>query len=231
MSTMVRAAIRETGWHEYSVWEHSAHIREVYTARVRREVPELIYAAQAAELVAARVRPGEVVLDAGCGVGHLWHSLNTRQIPAEYFGIDASSTFIQIGQKFLPDFGLPSERLKVARIENLSGTVDHVLCLNVLSHIDNYHRPLERLLKMARRTVVIRESLAPQGSYHYVTDRFLDAGVELKVYVNTYPLAEVMNFIQSYGWRVHDVVDAYTGGKPQDVIGYPHYWRFLIAEK
>jgi hypothetical protein len=117
------------------------------------------------------------------------------------------------------------------RIEDLDGSVDHTVCLNVLSNIDNYHRPLERLLKMTKRSLILRESLKQGAEYHYVEDRFLDPGVSLNVHVNHYDVQEVCEFIRSYGFKVEQVVDERTGGQAEQVIGYPHYWTFLIADR
>lgn len=107
----------------------------------------------------------------------------------------------------------------------------HNLSLNVLSNLDNYHRPLERLLKCARKTVILRESCKEQASYAYVRDAYLDPGVDLKVYVNAYCLSEFMDFIRSYGFEVDCVLDRRTQGQPEMVIGYPHYWKFFVAQK
>jgi hypothetical protein len=49
--------------------------------------------------------------------------------------------------------------------------------------------------------------------------------------VNHYDLEEVSEFIRGYGYRVQHVVDERTGGKPELVIGYPHYWTFLVADR
>lgn len=231
MNVRERAGVRGDGWQEYSIWEHSRHIRDLYQRRAEKKEIEMTCAAQAAELLRPRVRTGEIVLDAGCGSGYFWHSLAGRHVPAEYVGIDASATLIGAGQAVLPGFGLPADNLRVCRIEDLAGEADHVLCMNVLTHLDNYHRPLERLLRVARRTVIIRESLAEEANYLYVRDTFLDPGVTLKVHVNTYPVAEVIEFMRSYGFRVRQITDDYTGGNVQDVIGYPHYWTFLVGEK
>jgi ubiquinone/menaquinone biosynthesis C-methylase UbiE len=187
--------------------------------------------AQAAELLAPRVQPGDTLLDAGCGSGYFFHALAARRISAEYWGVDASRTLIEIGRQILPGFGLPAERLLHLRLEDLEGEVDHVICLNVLSNIDNYHRPLERLLKMARKSLVLRESLKQVAEYKYVRDAYLDPGVDLKQHVNHYDLDEVMCFIRSYGFAVAQVVDRRTSGQPEMVIGYPHYWTFLVADR
>lgn len=223
--------IRDTGWERFSIWEHSATVRELYARRCRGEEPEMTAHAQAAELLAPLVAPGDVLLDVGCGSGYLFRSLRSRGIPVEYHGIDASPTLVAIGRRHLPEHGLPADRLRVLRVEDLDAEVDHVVCVNVLSNIDNYQRPLERMLLAARKTLILRESLAREASYSYVEDRFLDEGVHLKVHVNTYPLDEVLAFASSYGFRVRPVEDRRTRGEPELVIGHPHHWTFLVADR
>jgi len=187
--------------------------------------------AQAAELLSARIELGDSVLDVGCGSGYFYHSLAIRGLPVEYWGLDACGALIDIGRALLPGFGLPAERLIEARIEDLDGEVDHVVCLNVLSNIDNFHRPLERLLKIARKSVILRESLKDGAEYHYVRDDFLDPGVDLNVYVNHYDVRELTDFAASYGFKSQIIVDRRSGGRPELVIGYPHYWTFVIADR
>ena len=223
--------IRDDGCKSHCIWEHSATVRELYQRRCRREVEEMTSHRQAAELLAPRVKPGETLLDAGCGSGYFYHSLVSRGIPVEYWGVDAAPSLIEIGRAILPAHGLPAERLLPWRIEDLDGTVDHTVCLNVLSNIDNYHRLLERLLKMTRRSLILRESLKKGAEYHFVEDRFLDPGAKLNVHVNHYDVQDVCNFIRRYGFTVHQVIDERTGGKPENVIGYPHYWTFLVADR
>jgi len=221
--------IHGNGWHQYNIWEHSATVRNLYTRRCRLEAEEMTCHQQAATLLKPYVSPGDTLLDVGCGSGYFFYSLRKRSIPVDYWGIDATTALIEIGQQYLPVFGLPAHRLQSMRIEDLGGEVDHVVCINVLSNLDNYHRPLERLLNVAQKTVILRESLGAVGNYAYVTDRFLDEGVNLKVYVNTYPIQEVCDFIRSYGFQVRSIPDRRTGDAPEMVIGYPHYWRFLVA--
>jgi SAM-dependent methyltransferase len=219
------------GWVRYSIWEHSTRVRELYARRCRGEEPEMTCAAQAAELLAPHVAPGDTLLDAGCGSGYFYHSLRARGIPVEYFGIDAAPSLVEIGRRLLPAHGLPPERLRVLRIEDLDGAVDHVVCMNVLSNIDNYHRPLERLLHCARKSLILRESCKDGTEYRYVVDRYLDPGCDLRVYVNAYDTRELMAFVESCGFRVRRVEDRHTGGRVEMVIDYPHYWTFFVAER
>ncbi len=223
--------ILEDGWRKYCIWEHSATVRELYARRCRLEEKEMTCAAQAAELLGPYVTPGDTLVDVGCGSGYFFHSLRKRGIQVEYFGIDAAASLIEIGRTYLPAHGLPPENLRVMRIEDMNGAADHVVCLNVLSNIDNFHRPLERILQVAKKTVILRESCKDQAEYAYVQDRYLDGGHNLKVYVNAYCTHELMAFMADYGFRVITVEDRYTQGKPERVIDYLHHWKFFLAER
>lgn len=219
------------GWEAHNIWQHSRTVRELYIARARDEAEEMTCAAQAAELLQGLARDGESLLDIGCGSGYFLHSLRRRNIPLTYHGIDATRDFIEIGQRELARFGLPATNLQPLRIEDLQGIADHVLCMNVLSNIDNYHKPLERILKSASRSVILRESIAEASSYAFVRDEYLDAGVALNVHVNTYARDEIARFIESYGFRVSFILDRRTKGKPELVIGHPHHWTFVQAQR
>lgn len=223
--------LNKDGWRNNSTWEHSQNVKELYRQRCRREVVEMTAHAQAAELLSSRVKSGETLLDIGCGSGYFYHSLRERSLRLEYWGIDAEPSLIAIGKEELPAYGLPHERLNTLRIEDLSGEFDHVVCINVLTNIDNYHRPLDRILRVAKKSVILRESITNGSSYSYVLDKFLDDGVDLKVHVNHYDKSEVGKFIASYGFSSHFIKDRRSGGLPEMVIGHPHYWTFVLAER
>lgn len=221
--------IHADGWHRFSIWEHSATVREHYARRCRLESEEMTAHRQAVDLLEPHLAAGDTLLDVGCGSGYFYHSLRKRSLPVEYYGIDAAAPLLDIGRGILPQYGLAPERLINMRIEDLSAEVDHVVCINVLSNIDNYHKPLERLLLAARKTVVLRESIADFSRYTYVKDATLDPDVSLNVHVNTYDRTELAAFIEGYGFVVRFHTDEYTGGAPQDVVGYPHWWQFAEA--
>lgn len=223
--------ILSDGWNHYCIWEHSRTVRELYEKRCLGEAEEMTSHRQAVDLLAPHVSPGDKLLDVGCGSGYFFHSLRARGIPVEYYGMDSAPSLLEIGKRILPSFGLDADRLFHLRIEDLNAEVDHVVCINVLSNIDNYHRPLERMLKAAQKTVILRESVAKSSIYQYVKDSFLDEGIDLRVHVNTYGRAELEEFVSRYGFKTEFITDKYTTGKPQDVIGYPHHWTFLRCAK
>lgn len=221
--------ITDDGWQRHNIWEHSETIRQLYLRRCRLEAEEMTCAAQAAEILASHVTPGDSLLDVGCGSGYFFHSLARREIPVEYYGIDGAPSLIRIGQEEMPAYGLPAERLRVMRIDDVAGEVDHVLCMNVLSNLDNYHRSLDRMLRIAGKTLILRESTKSGCEYKYVRDEHLDNGVALYVYVNAYDTRELMEFIRARGFAVSQIEDRRSKGEPEMVIGYAHYWTFFLA--
>jgi cyclopropane fatty-acyl-phospholipid synthase-like methyltransferase len=223
--------IRNEGWQRFNTWEHSAALRELYARRCRREEEELTAHRQTVRLLAPHVTAGDELLDVGCGAGYFYHSLRQRNMPVEYYGIDGAPALLEIGRRILPGYGLDPDRLIEMRIDDLVAEVDHVVCINVLSNLDNFNRPLERLLLSARKTVILRESIADVANYSYVEDRYLDQGVSMKVHVNTYRREDVREFIQSYGFDVAFEQDEYTQGDPQLVIDHPHWWTFAKATR
>lgn len=223
--------INDGGWLKSCIWEHSASLKELYARRCRLEEEEMTCAGQAAELLQPYVEEGDELLDVGCGSGYFFHSLRKRNIPVRYTGIDAAPSLIEIGRRIMPEHGLAAKHLHVMRIEDLDGSADHVVCMNVLSNLDNYPRPLERILQCARKTVILRESCKDGADYRYVRDPYLDDGCDLSVHVNAYDLRAWTEFIESYGFTVRQVTDRRSGGKPEQVIDVPHYWTFFVAER
>ena len=228
---MTGAVIQTDGWAAHHIWDHSTTVRQLYRQRARDEAEEMTSAAQAAELLAPLVEAGDSLIDAGCGSGYFFHAARRRGIPVDYHGFDASPALIAIGREELPQFGLPRERLSVLRIEDFQGSADHLLSINLLSNLDNYHRPLERLLKAARKSLILRESIKDGAEYRYVRDAFLDPGHDLCVHVNAYDRRDIITFIEARGFAVDEVKDRRTQGNPESVIGYPHWWSFLVATR
>ena len=223
--------IRTDGFERYNSWGHSASLRTLYRQRCQRAAPEMTCAAQAAELLMPLAKPGQTILDAGCGSGHFFHSLKDRSIALDYFGIDATTSLIEIGQEELPSYGLPPEHLKVARIEDLNGSADFVLCMNVLTYLDNFHTPLARLLNIAKTGVILRESISDTAEYSFIQDTQLDPGVTLSVHINTYKRTTLLDFIRSRGFDVQEFQDMRSDGQPEFFFGRPHHWTFLLATR
>ncbi|MFH1140025.1 MAG: class I SAM-dependent methyltransferase [Pseudomonadota bacterium] len=216
---------------EFNIWEHSSNVRELYARRARGE-EEMDAARQAAEILAPHITPGRTLLDAGCGAAYYYWSFRRRGLDVEYYGLDYSPTLIRIGREFMPQAGLPPERLTCEAIEDLDRVFDLVICFNTLSWSPDFRRPLDRLCAATRRVLLLRDNLGDRTIYRWETDGFLDEGYNhLKAYWNQYSEREVTAFLEERGFEVTPIVDARAKGRLELVVGKPYYWKLLMAER
>ncbi len=190
-------------------------------------------AAQAARILAGRIDRPEWLLDAGCGGGYYYWSLRDRGVPVEYVGLDYTPQMVELArQEMSPAAGLPPDAFRLGAIEDLDEEFDSILCFHVLTNSPHYALPLERLLLCARKRVLLRENLGKVLAVRFSPDPNLDEGKRhIRVYHNTYPVDEVIDFIRSYGFRVTRIRDERTGDGVEEVVGVPHTWRILLAER
>jgi SAM-dependent methyltransferase len=186
-------------------------------------------AAQAAEILSGLVRPGESLLDAGCGGGYYLHSLRKRGVAIDYHGLDYTPEMIELARA---EMGLSPEHFELGAIEELGGEYDTVLCFNVLTNSPHYALPLERLMLSARKRILLRESMADELVVRFTPDPYLDEGKRhIRVYHNTYPIAEVTAFMREHGFTVTRIPDRRSNDGVEMVVDIPHYWRILLAER
>jgi len=214
-------------WVQNSTWDNSKNIDILYKQRCQKKTIEMTAHKQVVSILKEICKKGESVLDIGCGSGYLYHSFINKKLDVEYFGIDASKKLLNIGKKYLPKFGLDNKRLIHSRFEDLSVKFDHIVCINVLTYHDNLFKPLDIFLKNAKKSIILRESFAIKSNYKYVRDNYLNDGVDLKTYINTYSMNEVRKFLNNHKVSYKFIKDNYTNGKMQKVIGHNHYWKFL----
>lgn len=212
----------------WNPWANDRNTYELYRRRCRGEAEEMTCAAQAAEILAPLVRPGETLLDAGCGGGYYRHSFAKRGIDVDYHGLDYTPEMIELARA---EMGAP-ERFELGAIEELERPYDTILCFNVLTNSPHYALPLERLLQAARRRVLLRESMADELVVRYTPDPYLDEGARhIRVYHNTYPIAEVTAFMREHGFTVTRIPDRRSNDGVEMVVDIPHHWRILLAER
>jgi SAM-dependent methyltransferase len=217
----------------WNPWANDRRLLDLYRRRCRQEVDEMTCAGQAAEILKEMVRPGETLLDAGCGGGYYHHAFEKRAVPVLYHGLDYTPEMVELARTELcPRVGLPSSRFQLGAIEWLDEQFDNILCFNVLTNSAHYALPLERLLRCARRRLLIRESMGTELVVRYTPDPNLDEGKRhIRVYHNTYPLEEVMAFMDEFGFEVRPIRDLRSQDGTETVVGIPHTWRILLGER
>jgi len=217
----------------WNPWANDRRLLELYRRRCRQEAEEMTCAAQAAEILAERITPGETLLDAGCGGGYYYWSFLNRGVKVEYYGLDYTPEMIGLAREEMgARAGLAPDRFILGAIENLDREFDNILCFNVLTNSPHYALPLERLLRCAGRRIFIRESLGDALAIRYTPDPYLDEDKRhIRVYHNTYPIDEVQAFMEEFGFSVTRIRDRHSRDGVEVVVGIPHHWRILLGER
>jgi SAM-dependent methyltransferase len=217
----------------WNPWANDRKTLALYRRRCRGEVKEMTCAAQSARILQPLVAAGETLLDAGCGAGYYYWSFRNRGIPIEYYGLDYTPEMIELARNELcPRAQLSPERFVLGGIEHLEDRFDNVICFNVLTNNPHYALPLERLLGSARKRIVLRESLAGALEVRFTPDPYLDPGKRhIRVYHNTYPITEVILFMEACGFAVTQLTDERSGGDVEMVVDIPHRWKILYGER
>lgn len=220
---------------ELNIWEHSETARNLYIRRAHGH-DEMDAAAQCAAILAPYIAAAENpprLLDAGCGSGYLWHSFRRRGLAVEYYGLDYSPSYIEIGRSLLPRYGLEAERLICGRVEDLRGpSFDLAAMLNTLTFCANFREPLHRLMAAGARVIALRDNFGPETVIRWETDGYLDDGYNhLKAYWNRWGLPEVRGFFEEYGYTVTEIADNRVRGGMELVVDKPYYWSWVVAVK
>lgn len=217
----------------WNPWANDCKTLDLYRRRCRQEVEEMTCAAQVAELLSERIQSPEILLDAGCGGGYYYWSFAKRKLPIFYYGLDYTPEMITLARtEICPRTGLSVEQFHLGAIEDLEQEFDTVVCFNVLTNSPHYALALSRLLNCARKRIVIRENLGEALIVRYTPDPYLDPDKRhIRVYHNTYPIREVIDEMESYGFCVTPIPDRRTQDGVELVVGIPHTWRILLGER
>jgi SAM-dependent methyltransferase len=135
----------------------------------------------------------ESVLDVGCGQGSFLQELRSEFPRIKPYGIDISSSGIELARKRVPE-----GKFCVLDITNnrLDETCDLVVCSEVLEHIPDDVTALRNLRKMTGRYLIVS---TPQGRMR---------GFEKQVgHVRNYAPGELVRKIESVGFTVLSVVE------------------------
>lgn len=98
----------------------------------------------------------ESLLDAGCGEGHAFTFLT---LPSRYQGIDANPVCVAHCRAMRPDADV--QEGSVYALRQADASVDVVMCLEVLEHLDEPGAGLRELCRVAGRGVVLSVPFEP----------------------------------------------------------------------
>src|SRR5262245_7847535 len=141
-----------------NTWESDRSYGEMLYRRAIGDLPEMESSKAVARRIKKLWRPGDSILDVGCGAGHYLVSLR-REIGAsfEYVGVDSTANYIDLARNaFDRETSVRFEQADIFNLPFESGSFGIVMCSNVFPCLPNIVKPLSELMRVARDIVVVR---------------------------------------------------------------------------
>jgi ubiquinone/menaquinone biosynthesis C-methylase UbiE len=131
---------------------------DVYYKRAIGVYPEMESSKAVAKFVKKYVKNNYSILDVGCACGQYFRSLNrTIKKNFTYTGVDPYDIFLDKAKKAWRNYkNVSFKKGNIFKLPFKNGEFDIVICNNVLLHIPNLIKPIKELLRVAKRTVIIR---------------------------------------------------------------------------
>lgn len=138
---------------------------EVLFKRATGALPEMETSKALAKLLKSRVKESDIVCDVGCGAGHFLRSfLREWDVPFSYMGIEYTPLFLHKALeawKHQPQASF--KQGSVFDIPREDQSSDITVCSNVLTHMPTIVKPVEELIRITKRTLVIRSTLGDRS--------------------------------------------------------------------
>ncbi|OGH69521.1 MAG: hypothetical protein A3C90_00175 [Candidatus Magasanikbacteria bacterium RIFCSPHIGHO2_02_FULL_51_14] len=150
-----------------SIWRKDTLYADIFKKRALGDLPEMESSKAAAKKLGAVFTDGCSILDVGCGVGHYLVSYRKalKEKKYTYTGVDVTPEYIDIGKEIFG--GELNIHFLVGSIYELpfaDKSFDIVVCNNVLLHLPEVRTAIRELLRVAKKTLIIR-ALVGDKSY------------------------------------------------------------------
>jgi SAM-dependent methyltransferase len=151
--------------HAWESEEFGRPYGDLFFDRATGKLPEMESSKAAVKRLSSILRPGDHLLDVGCGAGHYYRSLKDRiAMPIRYTGVDATPYYIErASEAFREDGAATFLTGDIFDLDFAATSFDVVMCNNVLLHLPSIVRPLAELCRVARRHILIRTVVASKS--------------------------------------------------------------------
>lgn len=131
---------------------------DLFFKRATGSLGEMESSKAAANRLSPLVKAGDTIADIGCGAGHYMVSLQkVLDVPFSYLGIDATEYYVNRGAEAFKETPRVSfQRGDIFDLPLDDRSVDITLCANVLLHLPSVSKPLSELIRISRRSVLVR---------------------------------------------------------------------------
>lgn len=150
---------------QWRVWDAEKPYGETLYKRATGELPEMESSKKMASEVARVFKPGDTILDVGCGAGHYLRSLRRTVGPdAEYTGVDATPSYVELARKAnAKDVKASFKHGDIFELPLADRSYDIVMSNNLFLHLPSIVKPLKELVRVARKTVFVRSLIGDRS--------------------------------------------------------------------
>src|SRR5262249_13074833 len=113
--------------------------------------------------VASLIRPGERVLDVGCGAGVNYEVLSAAGLAAGYVGVDSSEPSIEVARELYPSGDFRVGEAEALERQFGAESFEVVVVRHVLEHLPDFERAMFEAITVSRRLAVFGFALTPRS--------------------------------------------------------------------
>jgi len=163
--------------------------------RAKGFLPEMEHARHTARILSPLIRNRYKLLDTGCCSGHLYRSFEKKMSYIEYYGLDSDRRFINEGKSIFKNYrNVHFERGDINKIPFKKNSFDIVLALNYLQNLPEIKSPLQNLIKVAKRFILLRLLIYEKG---YLIQE-LDQLDKPSYYLNIYTPRQIKKIFKTF---------------------------------
>jgi ubiquinone/menaquinone biosynthesis C-methylase UbiE len=146
-------------------WKNNQPYGDLFFKRATGELPEMESSKALAKIIQPYLEEGDKIGDIGCGGGHYLRSIDKKATKKfHYLGVDHTEYYIEkANEAFSKGSNENGYRITTSFIQGdifslplNNEAVDIAICNNVLLHLPSIEKPIAELLRIAKKTVIIR---------------------------------------------------------------------------
>lgn len=139
-------------------YENNFNNAKVYFDRATGKKPEMEVSKAIANLIKKKIKNNDSILDVGCASGHYYRSIKKR-VNKNFFYTGTDPYQIFLDKAKIAWKNDPNVNFIKGNIYNLpfkKSEFEISICSNVFIHLKKIKKPLEELLRVTKRTIIIR---------------------------------------------------------------------------
>jgi len=142
-------------------YENNFNNAKVYFDRATGKKPEMEVSKAMAHILKNKIKKNDHILDVGCACGHYYRSIKKKvKKNFSYTGTDPYQIFLDKAKiAWKNDKNTNFVKGNIYKLPFKKNQFDLTICSNVFIHLNKVKKPLEELLRVTKKTIILRTVL------------------------------------------------------------------------